>query len=188
MRKLETDFEREKRGKRNRLILGIMLVILMLGSTAGYAFSLIGGDDTGNQVKSPGEPYYDGSSWIVEKNGNVFSFQYGPDEVKDVVIDVNLVLSDYAGKPVYIVGENNEIAGEISRFMQYYASRIQKACYGPCDVPDLPEKTCSDNLIIWNDSDANSVRQEEKCIFIEGDVRAADAFLYRLLGIYSDGN
>ena len=38
MRKIETKQEREKRERRNKTIIGIILVVVMVLSTAGYAF------------------------------------------------------------------------------------------------------------------------------------------------------
>ena len=68
---------------------------------------------------------------------------------------------------------------EISLSLGRYTGRIQEACYGKCDK-DLPEKDCTQNLIVWKDSAENKVYSQGKCVFIEGDLRAVDAFLYKI--------
>ena len=62
-----------------------------------------------------------------------------------------------------------------------YASRIQEACYGECER-DFPEKDCSENLIVFKEMEERKIYQEEKCIFIEGDLLSVDAFLYKIMG------
>ena len=89
--------------------------------------------------------------------------------------------NNYAGSTVYVVSENQAVFFEISATMGRFL-RVQEACYGPCEE-DLPEKNCTDNLIIWQDSPENKVYQEENCVFIDGDMRTVDAFLYDLFGL-----
>ena len=67
---------------------------------------------------------------------------------------------------------------------------MQRAC--PEDVicesgEDLPVKTCSDNFIIIKESNTSSIRQENNCVFIEGQkeelTALADQFLFKTFGI-----
>jgi len=183
MRRLETEFDRESRQKRNKLILGIILIIVMFGSTLGYAFSLFGENSgSGETPQNLNELHYNGQSWIVERDGRILSFRSGLDEVKDIQIPA-VSLSDYQNQPLYIASDNDLVMQEIASVMQGYASRVQRACYLSCNDSELPEKDCSSNLIVWKASEANAVTKDGKCIFIEGDAGAADAFLYRLLGM-----
>jgi len=62
-----------------------------------------------------------------------------------------------------------------------YASRVQEACYGKCDK-NLPEKSCNDSLIVFRQNDSEKISQSDNCIFIEGNLRDADAFIYKLFG------
>lgn len=185
MRRIETEQERENRQKRNKWILGIILIIIMLGSTAGYAFSLISGSSSGAQGSQElpnGEPYFDGRSWIVQKEGKLFALSSSLEDTQNISVSISAKTSDYIGIPVYIASSNLVVEQEIAGFMQNYASRVQRACYGVCEE-ELPEKDCTSNLVVWVESNESRVRQEDKCIFIEGDVRAADAFIYNILGI-----
>src|SRR3989344_1756426 len=79
--------------------------------------------------------------------------------------------------------ENQEATNEIASTLGIYSQRIQLVCYGSCEQ-DLPEKDCSEEIIVFKDSQENKVYQEENCIFIEGDIKAVDAFLYKILGYY----
>jgi regulator of sigma D len=61
---------------------------------------------------------------------------------------------------------------------------MQEACYGSCER-NLPEKNCTENIIIFKDSKENSVTQQDKCVFIEGDLRTVDAYIYKLFELSS---
>jgi hypothetical protein len=87
----------------------------------------------------------------------------------------------YQGKTLYLAVENPGIEAELRSTIGVFSDRIQLACYGSCEL-DLPEKDCSANLIVWTDGVGGQVTQGEGCVFIEGDLRAVDAFLYRVFG------
>ena len=179
MRPIEVEGIREKKRKRNNLILGIFLVIILLGSTLGYAVSLW--TDSPGQLTND-DIYFDGSRWIVSKNGQMFAFSHSPEETVNVSYSVQKTLVDFTGKPVFIASESDLIVGEISQVFYPYAQRVQRACYETCSL-DLPEKDCTENLIVWKISENNIVYQQDNCIFIEGNTLAVDAFLYRILGV-----
>ena len=91
---------------------------------------------------------------------------------------------DYAGKQLYVASDNNAVLQEIGLNLGNYVPRVHRACLGVCE-DNLPEKSCDgeDNLIVWNsDASVGGVYQEQNCIFIDGDLRAVDAFLYKILG------
>lgn len=185
MRKLGSEKELEQKKKRNTLILSIFMLLVLIGGTAGYAFitnpgSTIdpnAGSEDGSELAR-----FAGNRWIVNVDGLDMSFANSPESVSDIPVDQTTSTFSYIDKPLYIVSENNAVNAELGTVLSNYVSRIQRACYGPCE-DDLPEKDCSENMIIWEDSVENRVYQEENCIFIEGDLRAVDAFLYHMLGI-----
>ena len=78
-----------------------------------------------------------------------------------------------------MVSGNSQGLNQALGFLGPFVSRIQEACYGPCEE-DLPEKSCEDNLIVVKESEESKIYQEENCIFIEGGTGAIDAFFYRL--------
>jgi hypothetical protein len=187
MRKLESHEEKEKREQRRGKVIGMVLLFLMVISTAGYAFLYNPNTGSGtpvNQTLSPnGEVQNIGNQWVLQREGQQFIFASSPDSVKNISVDMNKSLEDYYGNVLYIASKSPGIGSEIVSNLGRYASRPQEACYGPCNDSDLPEKDCSVNIIVYSESNENSVSQNESCVFIEGDIRAADAFLYRLFGV-----
>ena len=182
MRSIETFESKETRLKKRRVILSIVLVVIMFGSTLGYAFSLFGRDTSGGINNEKGLVYNGGFWTITRDDGSVLTFSSSLEDTKDIPVDINVFLEDYYQKPVFIVTNDSLVSLELQRVIGVTAGRIQRACYGPCDE-ELPEKSCNEDLIIFRDSEMRKVYQQDKCIFIEGDIKAVDAFLYKLAGI-----
>ena len=172
--------EGEEKTKSNVQILGLILLTLLVVSTVGFAFiSRPGGSDTDNsQTENQQGQEANGYYSIDLGSGNKAYFSYDSDSVKDVPIEVNVSANDYVGQTIYYNG-GEVLKQEIMINIGQFAGRVQEACYGPCEE-DLPEKSCNDLMIVWNRTGSNAVRQDNKCIFIDGDLRAVDAFLYRL--------
>lgn len=179
MRKIGSEHDKEKKRKRNNLILSIFLLLILVGGTAGYAF--ITNPSSTPPAENP-SGQQSGGRWTVPVDNQPLSFTHSPEEVHDVPVDLSLSRSSYLGNSLYLTSSNPSINSEIASTLGIYASRVQPACYGACDE-DLPEKNCADYLIVWKDSTENKVYQQQNCVFIEGDMRAVDAFLYRVLGI-----
>jgi hypothetical protein len=186
MRKIGSQKEAEEKRKRNTLILSVLMLLVLVGGTAGYAFISNPGSENSNTPLEDNDgssiARFVGNRWIVTVDGMDLSFANSPESVANISVDTTSTITNYKGLSLYVVSDNNAINAEIASVLGNYASRVQKACYGPCEE-DLPEKDCSENLIIWRDNPQNRVYQEENCIFIEGDLRAVDAFLYKILGI-----
>ena len=99
--------------------------------------------------------------------------------VEDVIFEINFDINKYLGNIVYVDGEDfvvSEIQNTIGKF-----SNVRRACYGKCEG-DFPEKTCNDNLIVFKRADENIVRQDKNCVFIDGSLKAVDAFIYKIFG------
>jgi len=183
MRKIRSKEETERAKKRNLAAVGILMLALLLLSTLGFAFlSGGGGGDRNGQSSFEEELQNIGDSWVLRRGSQVFSFKNHYNDIQDVNVEINSNLGDYVSKPLYIDSGSDPILNAIASNLGQYAERVSAACYGECEE-NLPEKNCTENLIVWTDSTINRVRQEENCIFIEGDMRAVDAFLYRILGI-----
>lgn len=174
MKKIMTHDEKERIRKRNsRLIAGFML-LLMLGSTAGYAFFSYTGNS--NSDNGDGGQTADGR-YAAQYNGQQLIFLNSPDSIRNVSVIMLRNIVDYAGKEVY-VDAVAPFDNEIGSTLGLYTQRIQRACYGACKE-DFPEKNCSDNLIVYRKADTNRVYENSSCVFIEGDMKAVDAFLLR---------
>lgn len=179
MRKIGSDKEDERKRKRNVLLISLFILFVLLIGTIGYGF--LSKTDYANQDETSQKIRYTGSSWIVNINGQDYQFSNSPDSVSNISVNIDGNLASYVSSPLYIASDNNAVNVEIYSALNRHISRIQNACYGPCEK-DLPEKDCTENLIVWKDSPENKVFQTDKCIFIEGDLAAVDAFLYKFLG------
>jgi len=126
-----------------------------------------------------------GGNWVVTFEGQSFNIKNPPEAVVDISVESSIAIENYIGQILYMdTKDNGEIEREVFSLLGRYVTRAPRACHGPCEE-DLPEKDCSQNIIIWEESTTNKVYQEQNCIFIEGDVMAVDAFIYYLMG-YSD--
>lgn len=187
MRKIITREERERRERKNRTIIGIILVGIMILSTAGYAFYNIKGEVIEKiEYKEIEFVLKEDGLWHFEISGQEFSTLNNPKQTEDVFISGNFNLQNYAGKPLYFSydSENNGI-NEIVRNIGRYTGRIQLACIDECEE-DLPMKNCTDNIIIVREENETLIKQEENCIYILGKqndiIKASDAFVFRLFG------
>lgn len=163
------------------------MLLILVASTAGYAFFSSPTQDNPTTKTTEGDIVFQGNQWIVTHNGRNFYFANSPESetIRQIPVETSVQLTNYFGKTLYIDSENSAVLQEIGLAFQGYAQKIQEACYGSCPDRDIPEKTCEDNMIVWKDSIENKVYQEENCIFIEGDMEAVDAFLFKILGINS---
>ena len=172
MRKLQTKEELEKKSKFKKSIMSFILLFIMLISTLGYSFlSNTPSQDDASNVAS--------DKITLQYQGNDFILLSSYDEIKDISINISQIPEMYSGKILYIDSKNTGVSQEIASSLGKFSSRVQGACYGACEE-NLPERNCTDNLIIWKESKESKVFQEDNCVFIEGDMRAVDAFIYKL--------
>ena len=186
MRKIQTREEIEKKKKRKRIIVGSVLIFLMVFSSLGYAFLSDRGDE---EWKSSYNDYVfikTNRLWGLEKDGGVFYFQYLPQEIENVSVTGFYSIEDYFDKPLYFVN-NNPASQEILNNLGNYILRYQDACLSGMNCTGAVEKTCEDNVIIFEEAEnieETKVYKNRNCVYISGDLaKGADAFLYKLLGI-----
>ena len=187
MKKIELKSVSEKKDTRNKVIMGVGLILLMILSVVGYAFY---GSDTEEIRKED----YNGFKftqeqgtdyWKLELGGQAFYFNHLPNETESFVSGFNREINSFVGKPLYF-SEQNLGSQEIVSNIGDYVERIQLACLNECEE-DLPVKNCSSNFIIFRESEENKIIQEDNCVYIlskkEDLELASDAFLYKILGI-----
>jgi len=188
MRRLVSKEEEERKRKRNQIIAGVVLAVVMILSTIGFAIQ--GNSSSSTDIISENQTTYNGFTFI-NQNGlwtlENFIFRYNPNEVENISSGINK-LSSYEGKPAYVYSEDSEAEAEIAVNIGQVAQRIQKAC--PKDencTEDIPVKTCSDNFIIIKESDISSIVQNNSCVLINGPKEnltlLADGFLFKTLGV-----
>jgi len=184
LRKIKTQEEIARKRKRNQILVGGILIVLMIVSTLGY--SLMDSEDNGSDsVNELGIDFVrDDGLWKIVLDDAVFGFQYLPSEVDDVIMSGNYNAGDYGGEILYFVNANNG-ASEILNNLGRYVLRYQDACLGNSNcIGDFPLKNCDSNLIIFELGNETAVWKNESCVYIVGDsVRGADAFLYKALKI-----
>lgn len=174
MRALETLESKERKARKMQIIVGIFLAVIMIGSTAGFAYYLR--EDTSSTAEGD---YFDGKYWIMQRNGQTFYLYSSLDEIANV--SSSLSPGDFIGQPFFIDAPL-AVSQHILLNLPGYFSRLQPACYGACEA-DLPEKDCSEPIIVYRDATENRVYKQNSCIFIEGDSRSIDAFITSLAGV-----
>lgn len=182
MRRIETHAEIESRKKRRTRIFTFLILGILVLSSAGYAF--FSNPDSGDSSASGknGNVVESGGRWYMKFGEQTQSFTSSPEAVKNASVIMSSSLSSFAGKILYISSDNQGIYSEIAYNLNPYVERIQAACYQNC-TEDLPEKDCTENLIVFRQGNENKVYQSQNCVFIEGDMRAVDAFLYKIFGV-----
>ena len=191
LKKIKTREKIEKEKKRNQIIVGVVMIGILVLSTAGFA--LLGGDgdeENGVEQEYNGFRFFKQNNlWELDLGGQKFHFKYLPQEVENVSVLGFYYLELYSGKPLYFVDHNPPASSEILNNIARYVLRYQEACLEGLNCPnnDDPNKTCEDNLIIFleeGNETKTSVYQNQSCVYISGDfIRGADAFLYKILGI-----
>ncbi|MBU0958009.1 MAG: hypothetical protein KKF56_04340 [Nanoarchaeota archaeon] len=189
MRKIETKESREKKDKRNKLIIGIILIGLMVVSTAGYAsFGGGGGDDSESKVVYNGYEFFElgnGYWGTVYGEGELIT-AYNPEETEEIIVPY-VTLNQYYGNILYFDSESKEIKDEISRVLFPYVTRIQDGCLYEDDCQgDWPIKNCTSNMIIVRNSPETYIQKEDNCIminYVNESLKVADAFIFRAFEI-----
>lgn len=183
MRRIETSEEKEARQKRKSMFISLALLFILVISTLGYAFLSFqeNNNGSGNKNLNSTQPQTSDMRWLLEYKGKQMSLVSSKESVSDIPVDIFLDINNYQNNQIYIDSENNSgIFYELALNFEIYTSkRPAPACYGSCEE-NIPEKNCSSFLIVYNKSDENKVYQKDNCVFIEGDIRAADAFIYKL--------
>jgi len=192
MKKIVTKQEQAKKTRRNQLIIGGVLILLMVFSTLGYALSSRSDEGESGKINYNGIEFVKSSEyWYFNIQGQDFITRYNPKEVENISFSSYLSIGNYQDKPLYFVGSGDSVF-EIGRNLDSFILRTQYACLvGEECEEDLPTKDCSeDNVIVIKeplDNGTRSIYQNDNCIFIIADyinqTKYADAFIFEILGI-----
>ncbi len=192
MQKIIKIEERGKKDMRNKTIIGLIMVGIMIMSVAGYAFfqnGKGGGGESKMEYNGTKFQVKEDGLWHFQVNGEDFSTLNNPKDTENITspASINLNLQDYNGKPLYFSYDSDiQGIGEIARNLERYALRLQKVCIDACEE-DLPVKNCSDNIIIIKQGNDTSIRKEDNCVYItakgEDIAKAGDVFVFKITGI-----
>jgi hypothetical protein len=161
MRSIGTSEQDELRKQRTVRNFSIFLLVILVLSSVGYAFISSPSDSTATTSTTTTGVRQLGDRWVFGPPGGEIALSYGPEDTRNISVNVAMSLEDYVGEPLFLDIPNSAVLNEIGGVLQTYPSRIQEACYGSCER-DLPEKDCSNNLISWKESNTLLVRQDQK--------------------------
>jgi len=179
IRRLQTKEELNRKRKRNNKILSLTMLSILLFSTIGYAFFINPDSSSSNSNQEQNSDPAPSDKISFQYQGTQFILTSTLSQIKDIPVDITISPESYVNQPIYTDIKNEGVLKEIALNLGKISAAVQKACYGKCEE-NLPEKDCTSNLIVWNQSINKKVYQKDKCIFIEGDITSADAFIYKL--------
>lgn len=192
MKKIITKGEQDKITYRNQIIIGLVLILLMVFSTLGYALTGRGDNEGIKKISYKGIDFIqeDSEYWSFNMQDYGFMTRYNPTETENIFFFDYLNLQDYSNKPLYFVGTGEPVY-EISRNLNPFVLRMQEACLNEENCSEnLPLKNCSDNVIVIREplkNENNKIYQENNCVFIiaelENQTMYSDVFLFRVLGL-----
>jgi len=191
MRKIISKQEKEKRKRMNQFFAGGILILVITLSTLAYSFTLSEKEKSKRLVYNRFEFVKQGDFWFTKINNFQFSFKFNPEQTENLTALIEKDLNDYYNEPLYIYSESFDAEAEIYRNLYQFVLRMQNACLEneTCEG-NLPTKTCDNNFIIIkeiNETENSGIKQEENCIFIQGEkeelTRLADKFLFEIFRI-----
>ena len=199
IKKIVSKEEQERKKRTRNFLIGMVLVLIMLFSTAGYAINVAFSTQgtKANIVKYKDIDFVkdDAGLWEFQYNGQKFMTKYNPLELNDTKVSTGLTLANYKDQVLYYeFNESQEGVRELLTNLwdlNQVPKRIWRACLTDNCTIDVPVKSCSDDKIISFKiplKDENErVYKQENCVFIVANetnqARYSDAFLYNLIGI-----
>jgi len=193
MRQIITKQQAEEKARRKKTIVGIVLVGLMLLSTAGYAFFSGERQSTSSETKiSYNEIKFNLLSdqlWHFYIDSKEYATSFNPKQTENISITGKFNASEYSGKTVYFSSDSSiEGVNEILNNLGSTIKRTQYACLEDNCTEDWPVKSCStDNIIILQTAEKSSVKKVANCVYIMSTenetLKASDAFIFKSLGV-----
>jgi len=196
IRRITTKEEQEEKEKKNKRILAIIIGLVMLFSSASYAFFSFDNSTTKKEkLVFSGIDFIKNENglWDFTANGQSFQTTFNPAQVSNVSFILGKTLQDFYNKNLYF-GINSaedlvslgtsEILQNIGRFVII----SQPSCLSENCSEDYPVKNCSlDNVLIFKPANFSRIYLEDNCTIIAyaaGDEqKAADAFIFGIFGI-----
>ncbi|HRZ85691.1 MAG TPA: hypothetical protein P5277_02825 [Candidatus Paceibacterota bacterium] len=189
MRKIDSRENQERKSREKQLIVGIILIVLLIISTIGFAF-MSDEEKSNNQktVNYNGVKFINnGDNWFAQIKGYTIQTKYNPQETENLSIKISSSINDFYKKPFYYTPSLSNGNYEILKNLNQFVERNQEACLSGENCTGLVKKTCSDNFIIFKESNLSLVYKSNNCIYIEGPnedhVKLADGVLFKILGI-----
>ena len=158
IKKIVTKDEQEKKRRMRNFLIGMVLVLIMVFSTAGYAINVAfsnSGNKNAGTVKYNGIDFIkdDSGLWEFVYNGQKFITKYNPLELNDTKVSTPSVsLASYKGQVLYYeFNDTQEGASEVLTNLwdlNKIPTRVWRACLSNSCQIDAPVKSCSEDKII----------------------------------------
>ncbi|MCX6748857.1 MAG: hypothetical protein NT076_04600, partial [Candidatus Pacearchaeota archaeon] len=167
MQKIVNEEEKARKTKRTQMVVSIVLVAIMVLSTAGYA--LLSGERTSTKQEKISYNGFDftfvNNAWYFTTQGKEFLTSFNPSQTENITGSLKSNIQSYLNKPVYFE-EGSDVQGlsEISRNLGQLFSRVQYACLENC-TSNNPVKNCSDNVISVKPGET-LIKQQANCVYI----------------------
>jgi len=164
------------------------MIAILVVSTAGYSL-YTASDNNAGSVEEQGHTFVLANrGFITVVEGVEYGFRFLPSSVADVPVSGFFDISEYnsASTVLYFTAPSGESTNEILSNLARFTLRYQGACLNGTNscTGDYPTKTCQDTIFIEEPGNMTAVKRLGNCIYLQGDtVKAADAFLYKLLKI-----
>ncbi len=168
----------EKKRENQRRTGSIILIGLLLLSTLGFALGTVADKNSQNLTSER----FNGQYWVYTMAGREYYFSISKSEMDFTKINFTMNLADIQNKILYIDNPSGLSSAIIETDLVGWVGKIQPACFGKC-VIDIPEKDCTEPIMVIRESESKTVRQQEQCVFIDGDEKTISLFLYQLLGM-----
>jgi hypothetical protein len=209
MRPLETKAQKEARNSRDKTLIGLFIIIIMILSAVGY---VMWGRSSSDEQSNPDIKTYNNytfskidQGWMTETNISGQEIQivtaYSPDELENITLESKPFLSDFMGKKLYIIANSIDERQAASEFAYSLANlaegKIQQACSPEeenetfCLEKNLPIKSCDDadgnTAVIFLDENATGTGFRENCLAVGGQgtdlIKASDKSILTIFGI-----
>jgi hypothetical protein len=194
IKKIQTKDEKEKKDKKNQLTIGIILISLMIFSTAGYAFSQ-------NKVE---KKVYNGVSFVKTEgywNSETpfLSVRYLPYDVGGINGSVFISANSIDTEKFYFSAHSSyEFAAADDVARNLFFQKSQQICLEGQEektgCENLPIKSCTDNstnfliFVFQLNNTTVNLEKRDKCIFFSGEgenlIKVADKFIFNINNIF----
>jgi len=196
IQKIMTKEQIEKRDRKKKIIISVVLAAIMLFSSAGYAF--FSNEDTTTKTEKISYGGIDFvktnyGTWQFTQGNYQFETKFMPKDTENISVQISKTLDNYLQKTLYF-GINSKVdiassgSNEILRNIYSLIERNDLSCLNENCTEDKPIKDCSvDNVIIFKESNESAIKTENNCLVLYSPIyeqeRVADAFLFKILGL-----
>lgn len=180
-----------------KLILPLFICGILVLSTFGIVFSDLGDDSGNTYVYNDIRFIKKGNLWSFKHQEKEYKLLFGPKDLENVSLDINIYDIFNAGKIYVSVDPRENVGSAMNELISNIKSLLGVPIVGACRVDieecnQFPLKTCNDasasEKIIVIKPGESSVTYKDNCLVIEGDsitqVKYADKIILKTAGVF----